>query len=55
LAVALILSFFILLVGGMFISGGVTVSLLNIAVLMTVLTIVGVSLYEMFRLLQADE
>jgi hypothetical protein len=51
----MILSFFVLLIGGMFIAGGVTASAMNIGVLVLVLGIVSMGLYEMYNLIHADE
>ena len=55
MAVAMILSFFVLLIGGMFVTGGIAVSAMNVVIMATMLGIAGMALYEMYNLLQADE
>ena len=55
MAVAMILSFFILLIGGMFVSGGIAVSALNVTIMAAMLGIAGMALFEMYKVLHADE
>lgn len=55
MAVAMILSFFILLIGGMFVTGGIAASASTIAVTVLMLGLGGFALYEMYKLLAADE
>lgn len=55
MAVAMILSFFLLLIAGMFVSGGIAVSALNVSILALMLGIGAFALYEMYELLHQDE
>jgi len=55
MAVATILGFFILLIGAMFVSGGIMVSAGNLVILAIMLGLAGFTLYEMFKLISQDE
>jgi len=55
MAVAMILSFFILLIAGMFVTGGLAFSATTVGVLALMLALAGFSLYEMYETIHQDE